>query len=211
MSDTTFASRLAAIMRARDLEFISRSRIGTGLVSRGGRIFVVSYDDFSETEREISSEGDLAAFLSGADNDPWGYAASVIAQARDALGSAHQTEIVRGWLKPSLARARTRPFATALLGVVIEGEGTAAVPVADFPWFIDATLWTTERGVVRALVRRDMQNAARPHEHGLELETSSFTLRFDWTAGDAFTHYTIEGADEAVRDRIVDAVVKATT
>lgn len=210
MSDTTFASRVAAMMRARDLEFISRSRIGTGLVSRGGRIFVVSYDECSDDEREILTEEDLASFLSGAYNDPWGYAASVIAQARDAVASAHQTAIVRGWLAPPLPRTRTRPFAAALLGVEIAGDGTAQVPVADFPWFIDATTWTTDAGVVRVLLRRDIQNASRPHEHGLEIESPSFTLRFDWTAGDAFTHYTIEGADEAVRDRIIDAVVKAT-
>jgi hypothetical protein len=211
MSDTTFARRLAAMMRGQDFEFVSRSRIGTGLVSRGGRIFVVSYDEFSEDEREILTEEALASFLSGASNDPWGYAASVIAQARDTLASSNQTKIVRGWLAPSLSRARTRPFATALLGVAIVGDGTASVPVSDFPWFIDTTIWTTSNGVVRALLRRYEQNPARPHEHGLEVETPSFTLRFDWTAGDAFTHYTIEGADETVRDRVVDAVVGAAT
>ena len=79
------------------------------------------------------------------------------------------------------------------------------------PFFLHTTTWTTEAGVVRVLVRRDVQTEARPHQHALELETRSFTLRFDWTEGDAFTHYTIEGADEAVRDRVVDAVVKATT
>jgi hypothetical protein len=154
MSDTTFASRVAAMMRARDVAFVSRSRIGTGLVSRGGRIFVVSYDECSEEEREILTEEALASFLSGAESDPWGYTASVIAQARDAVASANQTAIARGWLAPPLPRSRTRPFATALLGVEVAGAGTAMVPVADFPWFIE------------------------------------FTLRFDWTAGDAFTHPT---------------------
>jgi hypothetical protein len=211
MSDATFAGRLAAMMRARDLEFISRSRLGTGLVSRGGRIFVVSYDDFSETEREILTDDALASFLSEGDRDPWGYTASVIGQARDALGSTNQTKIVRGSLDPPLSRARTSALATALLGAALERDGAPSVSVSDFPWFIDTTVWTTKSGVVRASLRRDVQNEARPHEHGWELETPSFTLRFDWTAGDAFAHYTIEGADEAVRDRVVDAVVKATS
>lgn len=209
MGETTFASRVAAMMRSRDVELVSRSRIGTGLVSRGGRIFVVSYDECSEEEREILSEEALAAFLASADGDPWGYTASVVAQARDLVASANQTAIVRGWLAPALPRSRTRPFASALLGVEVTGEGTASVPVVDPPWFIDTTTWTTDAGVVRVRLRRDVQNDARPHEHALEVESPSFLLRFDWTAGDTYTHYTIEGADERVRDRIVDAVVKA--
>jgi hypothetical protein len=202
---TTFASRLAAMMRARDFEFVSRSRIGTGLLSRSGRIFVVSYDECSDDEREVTTDADLASFLSGAENDPWGYTASVVAQAREALASANQTKIVRGSLEPPLSRARTRSFATALLGVEIDGDGTASVPVSDFPWFIDTTIWTTTAGVVRTRLRRDEQDAARPHEHAFELETPSFTLRFDWTATDAFTHYALESADDAVRDRVLGA------